>query len=78
MSAGDIALKKSEGCLHQVVQRDIPVFTDSILTAEEMANIVYEEIMKLQVNHSSVSMTNGIYEETMNIEKLGNFVTRFV
>jgi hypothetical protein len=70
--AVDIAMQKAEGCLHQIVQRDIPVFTNSILTPEEMANIVYQEI------HSSAFMTNGNCVETIDIQKLGHFATRFV
>jgi adenylate kinase family enzyme len=78
-NAVDIAMKKAEGCLHQILHRSIPVFATSLLTPEEMATIVHKEIMDcLQTSSPSVAyMTNGIYMNQINIQKLGTYVTRF-
>ena len=78
-NAVDISIKKAEGCLHQIVQRNIPVFAEEILSAEEMSNIVYKEIMN-KLEESAIvtaNITNGIVTEKMNISKLGNYATQF-
>jgi len=78
-NAVDIATKKAEGCLHQIVQRSIPVFGTTLLSPEEMATIVYKEITDiLQSSSTTVAyMTEGIYMDRLDIQKLGTYVTRF-
>ena len=74
-NAVDIATKKAEGCLHQIVQRSIPVFGTTLLTPEEMATIVYKEITDiLQSSSTTVAyMTEGIYMDRLDIQKLGTY-----
>lgn len=78
-NAVDIAMKKTEGCLQQVIHRSIPMFSTTLLTPEEMATIVYKEIMDcLHSSSSTVAyMTEGIYINSLDIQKLGTYVTRF-
>jgi hypothetical protein len=75
--AVEIAIKKAEGCLHQIIQRSIPLFTDTMLKPEEMAEIVYKEIMdKSSVKDEIVMNMINMDKITLpyNIEMLGEYV----
>jgi energy-coupling factor transporter ATP-binding protein EcfA2 len=76
--ATEIAIKKAEGCLHQILQRSIPVFADGILSIEEMVNILDTKIKEIVQNSDTVNMkmVNSATVELVDIKKLGEYVVR--
>ena len=81
-NAVEIALKKAEGCLHQIIQRSIPLLSEEIIPVEQMAEIVYEKIMeKLSVesNTNQMVMVNSTGDKAeVDKNKLGEYVIQFM
>lgn len=77
--ATEIAIKKAEGCLHQIMQRSIPLFADTILPIEEMVNIVDSKIKEIVQHNNTVHMqmiNSSMSVEPIDIKKLGEYVVR--
>lgn len=75
--AVEIAIKKAEGCLHQIVQRSIPILADTMLRTEEMAEVIYKEIIdKSSVKDAIVMNMINMNKITLpyKIEMLGEYV----
>jgi hypothetical protein len=80
-NAVEIALKKAEGCVHQIIQRNIPLFAQEILPVEQMANIVYSQIIeKLSTTPShAIVMINSLGEKIkVDKTKFGEYVVQFI
>jgi hypothetical protein len=79
VDATEIAIKKAEGCLHQVMQRSIPVFADTILPIEEMVIILDSKIKEIVQNSDTVNMkmiNSSMILEPLDIKKLGEYVVQ--
>ena len=79
VNAVEITKKKAEGCLHQIIQRSIPMFADELLSIEEMAHIMEIKIKELLTTTEGISMnmTNSLGEtEKLDIQKLGEYVVK--
>jgi hypothetical protein len=80
-NAVEITKKKAEGCLHQIVQREIPLFSEEIISVQEMADIVYTKIIeKMELNSRiQMEMINSSGNIVpFNIELLGEYVIKNV
>jgi hypothetical protein len=80
-NAVEIALKKAEGCVHQIIQRNIPLFAQEILPVEQLANIVYSQITeKLSTTpHHQMIMVNLVGDKIeVDKNKLGEYVVQFI
>jgi hypothetical protein len=80
-NAVDIALKKAEGCVHQIIQRNIPLFAQEILPIEQMANIVYSQIIeKLSTtpSHAIVMINSSGEKIKVDKTKFGEYVVQFI
>ena len=72
----EITKKKAEGCLHQIIQRNIQLFSSELLSTEEMAAILYDKIME-QIHvkdDTTLNMMNGTDTLQFDIGRLGEYV----
>jgi len=80
-NAVEIALKKAEGCVHQIIQRNIPLLSNEIIPLEQMTELVYTQIMeKLSTApcHSMVMVNSTGDKAEVDKNKLGEYVVQFI
>ena len=80
-NAVEITLKKAEGCIHQIIQRNIPLLSDEIISVEQMAEIVYGKIMEKisATTQYPMIMVNATGDKAeVDKSKLGEYVIQFI
>ena len=80
-NAVEIAMKKAEGCVHQIIQRNIPLLSNEILTIEQMTNLLYTQIMEklLTTPHHPMTMVNSLGEKIeVDKSKFGEYIVQFI
>ena len=80
-NAIEITLKKAEGCIHQIIQRNIPLLSDEIISVEQMAEIVYGKIMEKisATTQYPMIMVNATGDKAeVDKSKLGEYVVQFI